>query len=369
MRRTRRVKTAVIALTASALLASANGSAQAEEPQFSAGARLPDVTVDRNTTEPGSVRDFWTPERIAKAKANPADVGVAHLPPVNALKTAPPSKPWPDVSVSADPVPPKNPALLPKKGIQAAPSAEEGELTQSVGTPYPDRWPWILTGLLLFEHADGGLYQCSASVIVHDNRSTLWTAAHCLHTGKNGGGWHKNAIFAPGFDGSAPIDFWEKSQSIVTTSWAEETDYRYSDMGAMVLKPHPDYGYIQDVVGAYGFEFRSNSPGNDAVFSIGYPADGYNRPDSDFTGDHQMYCYGNTVDASDFNPLDDRLQMDCDMGNGSSGGPMVKNLTTSPQIVGNNSHRYTDDSGEWADIHLFSSEHGPQAVAVYEAVN
>ncbi|MFA7768243.1 hypothetical protein [Streptomyces sp. NRRL S-448] len=72
--------------------------------------------------------------------------------------------------------------------------------------------------------------------------------------------------------------------------------------------------------------------------------------------------------AGDLNPLDQRLQMGRDMGGGASGGPMIKNFTGSAQIVGVNSHRYTDSSGGWLDNRLFSSEHGAHAVTVYKAV-
>ncbi|WP_328786570.1 MULTISPECIES: hypothetical protein [unclassified Streptomyces] len=56
-------------------------------------------------------------------------------------------------------------------------------------------------------------------------------------------------------------------------------------MPAITLKPAANGARIQDVVGDYGYEFRSNSPENDSVFSLGYPANRYNRPDSDFADD------------------------------------------------------------------------------------
>jgi hypothetical protein len=47
---------------------------------------------------------------------------------------------------------------------------------------------------------------------------------------------------------------------------------------------------------------------------------------------------------------------------------MVKTLTSGAQIAGVNSHRHVDSAGEWSDNYLFSSEHGAQAVAVYNAI-
>jgi hypothetical protein len=77
-----------------------------------------------------------------------------------------------------------------------------------------------------------------------------------------------------------------------------------------------------------------------------------------------MHCEGNTVDAANLNPLDDRLQMSCDMGSGSSGGPFVRDVLTGPRIVGTNSHRYVNTSGAYTDNRLFSSNHYGHATAV-----
>ncbi|WP_412074752.1 trypsin-like serine protease [Streptomyces xanthophaeus] len=318
--------------------------------------------MERSSAKPGEVAAFWTPERIREAMANPADLDAPQPSAPAPQRTVKPA--GPDVSISADAVLPASAAGQAGLGPAAVTDA-----SRSLPSPASGQWPWQATGFLLYEHANGGTYRCTAAVIVHNNKSTLWTAAHCVHTGKTGNGYHKQMAFVPGYDGeSAPYGVWEKATSYVPTSWITDTDYRYSDMAAITLKPATNGAKIQNVVGAYGYEFRSNSPENSFVFSLGYPANGYNRPDSDFADDKMRYCTGPTVDASDFNPLDQRLQMNCDMGGGASGGPIVKGFTTSAQIVGVNSHRYTNSSGGWLDNRLFSSEHGSQAVAVYNAV-
>ncbi|MEO3754744.1 hypothetical protein [Streptomyces sp. B6B3] len=62
------------------------------------------------------------------------------------------------------------------------------------------------------------------------------------------------------------------------------------------------------------------------------------RPPSDFQyGEVLMYCYGDAVDAASWLFFDDRLKTDCDMGDGSSGGPFLvddEGIT----IAGANSH-------------------------------
>ncbi|MFD7916831.1 hypothetical protein ACFV30_40115 [Streptomyces sp. NPDC059752] len=74
--------------------------------------------------------------------------------------------------------------------------------TKSFKSPAVTQWPWRAGGFLPYAQASGDTFRCTAAVIVHDNKSTLWTAAHCLHAGKTGNGYHKNAVFVPGFDGA-----------------------------------------------------------------------------------------------------------------------------------------------------------------------
>lgn len=64
--------------------------------------------------------------------------------------------------------------------------------------------------------------------------------------------------------------------------WARNQDVYDADMGAVVLQPNSSYGNLQDYVGAFGCTFGNADHGN--AHSFGYPANGYNRPDSDFAG-------------------------------------------------------------------------------------
>ncbi|MEV6424759.1 hypothetical protein [Streptomyces sp. NPDC051662] len=103
--------------------------------------------------------------------------------------------------------------------------------------------------------------------------------------------------------------------------------------------------------------------------TVGFPAEGYNRTDLD--GEYMYFCYGNAEDNANFNPLDNRIEMDCDMGRGASGGPLViASEASGIQIVGANSHYLGDTTtGERANDDLLSSEHGVRAVNVINAVN
>jgi hypothetical protein len=89
----------------------------------------------------------------------------------------------------------------------------------------------------------------------------------------------------------------------------------------------------------------------------------------DFDSQYMRYCVGDAEDAQNWWPWDDRIELDCDMGNGASGGPMVIGVDDGdPQIVGVNSHR-DGDNGEFTSIDLYSSEHGNHAVSLINYVN
>ncbi|GGJ24214.1 trypsin-like serine peptidase [Streptomyces brasiliensis] len=213
-------------------------------------------------------------------------------------------------------------------------------------------------------------------MIVSNNKNTIWTAGHCLHEGQNGqSGFYANVTFAPAWDGDAPSPapwgIWEASNLVVPTTWANGDADKFfdADFGAAILTPLPEYGNIQDAIGAYGYRFYSGSDYNDIV-DFGYPADGYNRPDSDFNGGKElMFCQGNVEDAFKFNPLDDRMKMDCDMGHGASGGPMLTGFPQNIKIVGANSHGESDEADVLTSDNLYSSEHGSRAVFVIDTVN
>ncbi|MFJ9591000.1 trypsin-like serine peptidase [Streptomyces acidicola] len=207
-------------------------------------------------------------------------------------------------------------------------------------------------------------------MIVSNTKSALWTAAHCLHDGQSGqSGFYTNVTFVPAYrNGQAPWGTWEAQNLIVPTSFADgDIDKMIdADMGSVILKPLAPYGNIQDAMGGYGYSFSFNTDYDD-VYTLGYPTEGYNRPASDFNnGEYMMYCQGNTEDAFPFNFLDNRLKMDCDMGQGSSGGPFLTGISQDIKIVGANSHTAGDPR---SSDDLFSSEHANHAIAVINAVN
>ncbi|MFI2030509.1 hypothetical protein [Streptomyces buecherae] len=115
-------------------------------------------------------------------------------------------------------------------------------------------------------------------------------------------------------------------------------------------------------VGVLGYRFGAGSD-FDSVISSGFPGEGYQRTDMD--GFTHFFCTGNAEDAFDWNPLDDRVKIDCDMGQGASGGAI---FTTRGQIISVNSH-YESEDGARENDDLFGSEHGDEAVAVIDEIN
>lgn len=313
------------------------------------------------------IRAHWTPERMRQALRN--DLAL------------PKSSQGAERSSSRSGIPPKagarsahaaSPSTTSTTSTQfmtSAAAADEISVAQEV--PYTTAPQYALVGRLFFDDPTGAPHTCSASSIVANNKNTLWTAGHCIHMGDGTGdaGWMKNFMYIPGYrDGNGPLGAWAVKTKITPNSWMESGDLKGSDYAALVLDPHPTHGNLQDRVGAFGYLFASNVTDYSDVYSAGYPGKGYNR--TDFTGERMMFCYGNTVDAGPWNPLDDRLSMDCDMGEGSSGGSMVhgKN-STNPQIVGAISHHEADGNGNRISNDQFSSIHDSQAGNVIDAAN
>jgi hypothetical protein len=357
--------TAAAALGASALSVPAAATGSAGKTADTA------VTVAKAKKTVPDLRKYWTPERMKVAKPVP----MPRVPKPSSAAQVPTSPHLREVpsTVSADAEPPKKAA----ESRLGALSSTATEISVSQKWPGPlISWPMNATGKLFFDDLSGEPHECTASVIVSNTKSALWTAGHCIHEGTGGqAGFYQNVAFAPAWNGDAPDPapwgMWDASNLIVPDAWAnDETDKSLiADFGAVVLSPLPEYGNIQNAIGGYGYSFGSGSDYQD-ILDFGYPGDGYNRPDSDFNDAKNLFfCEGNVEDASNFNPLDNRMKMDCDMGHGASGGPMLEGFPINPQIVGANSHFEANDAGQRISDALFSSEHGVLAVNVINKVN
>ncbi|WP_432000900.1 trypsin-like serine peptidase [Streptomyces sioyaensis] len=229
--------------------------------------------------------------------------------------------------------------------------------------------PALTTGRLFYRLPDGSGHTCSASVIHASNKNTLWTAGHCVHPGGGGDGKFYDPdymTFAPDDDGGrAPHGLWEAAYVNTTKGWADDGDFA-QDVAAVEVRPQSDRGNIQEFAGSQGYHFGYGQDFSNVTF-LGYPAAGNGRS---FPGDQLTYCRDNTEDASGW-WWDERLQMVCDMGQGSSGGPWIDDLNGDGlgYIVGAMSHVYDPDTNDpdnaWSDPHGFSSNHGDGAINIF----
>jgi hypothetical protein len=341
--------------------------AAADEGSATAG---PAIDVAASDAQPGETEQFWTPERLREALANDMPEPAGHEEGEGEGESAPTTRDSGTLRASAPSVLPEN-DLVPVAAREAQPLADP--VSRSERVQYPGAWPTVVVGRLVAEMPDGSLMGCSASVINTDTENAVWTAGHCVHPGDGSGpqGFYDHIAFVPAARGDdAPWGLWEWEAVYSPQDWTREGDNEVADMAAVILQEHPLYGNMEDTLGALGYSFGTGSD-YDNVYSYGYPSDGYDRPDQDFNnGDNMMYCFGNAEDAEDWWPWDDRIELDCDMGRGASGGPMVIGAPDGDvQIVGANSHREGDDDGNFTSIDLYSSEHGDHAVSLVEEVN
>ncbi|OAH10858.1 trypsin-like serine peptidase [Streptomyces jeddahensis] len=310
-------------------------------------------------------RDYWTPERMREAIRNSAQAPAAKPPASRPDVT--------DVHGADEKQGPAalDEAVLPRTrttGLRAA--AATVSVSQEV--PYDAELSlYNVFGRLFFTGSDGQDRACSAASIVSDNKNTIWTAAHCVHAGDGSGdaGWSTNVQYVPGYrDGDGPLGAWNADQVFAAEAWTESGDNQVADMAAIVVKPSLLHGNLHDAGGgALGYRFADGATDYSDVYTAGYPGEGYNR--DDLTGERLMYCFGDTVDASSFNPFDDRLKMDCDMGAGASGSPLIYGVhDDNAQIVGAFSHT-EEFFGERVNDDMFSSEHGTYASAVIDAAS
>src|ERR671919_1216235 len=175
----RRLSVLLLALLACALVAAPAQAARVKEKAV--------------TQSNAAIQNYWTAERMAKAK--PAD----HL--IGGIG-----------------------ALQQRSSALFAPA-------QQIPPPYTSQ-PTSTNGKVFF--SDGGTpFVCSGTAVLSGNRSTVWTAGHCVHDGASG--FHTNWTFVPAYaDGSRPYGTWTARALLTTSGWANGGDLSF-DNGAAVV--------------------------------------------------------------------------------------------------------------------------------------
>jgi hypothetical protein len=262
------------------------------------------VVVRTPTHTQKEIAAFWTPERRRAAIT------------VTLPVTAPAPARWPRERTI------ESAAAHRASAPGTAPRAAAHGWRVTVG-PVAEVWqthgvrPATTIGKLYAAAHDGREIVCSASVIEANNRSTVWTAGHCVHGGPDAG-WFSMFAFEPDYhDSQAPLGTWFSDLGVTLTSWAEDGD-RTFDIGAVVMDTR-DGTRIADVTGTQGYIFGDTY--EHAAHIFGYPRGG--RPI--FNGERLTYCTGTTGPLLD-DPDTYLTSLDCDMGGGASGGPWIKDL-------------------------------------------
>jgi V8-like Glu-specific endopeptidase len=206
--------------------------------------------------------------------------------------------------------------------------------------PYP-----AMQGKVFFTEA-GVNYVCSGTALTSANRSTVWTAGHCVNDGA--GTFHSNWAFVPAYrNGSAPYGTWTARNLWTSSGWNGSGDFSY-DVGAAAVATNGRQS-LTDVVGGRGIAF--NYSRSQSFVDYGYPA----APP--FDGSKLWVCEAaHATDDTSANPA--TMGIGCDMTGGSSGG----GWTVGNTVYSVNSYGYSNQP----DV-MYGPYQGTVAQGVYNA--
>jgi V8-like Glu-specific endopeptidase len=303
------------------------------------------AAVDSHT-EAERVLGYWTRERMARAR--PADRLVASAP-VDAGGPVPAGGRPTRIAAAA-----RRPARI------AAQPVRFEERSRALGGGFawegsPEAPVAERTGKVFFT-SEGVDYVCSGSAVTSDNKDVVWTAGHCVHAGNPSGGFHTNWVFVPArHDGVNPYGIWTARILATTGRWARDGDLAH-DLGAAVTNVGgDDDAHLVEEVGGLAIWF--DQPRNQPVYAFGYPAE------DPYDGEHLVYCSGTAFDDPDDKHGLTPQGVDCDMGNGASGGPWLAKFNGSlGAVVGVNAYVYPGTA------RVFAPYQGDAARALYDQV-
>ncbi|MBP2330719.1 V8-like Glu-specific endopeptidase [Kibdelosporangium banguiense] len=259
-------------------------------PLASAAPAASDVTKapEVGALSQAQAEQYWTPERMRKARPVRQDAKAAPVGPLDA-----------------------NPVLTPG-GDQFG--------NAQVARPYTGDFKSRVTGKIFFLNPKDGLnYVCSGSVINSSGKSVVATAAHCVFQGGPAQHlWSQNLIFVPSYDNNArPLGTWSAA-----TFWIPTTYFNHGNDGivheddvASVAIQAQGASKITNVVGGLGW-VSNNSGVINGFVTHGYPQERYG-------GQNQLRCVGNGRDANGANGVTFLFTNNCVAFGGWSGGPVI----------------------------------------------
>ncbi|SEG42699.1 hypothetical protein SAMN04489712_105154 [Thermomonospora echinospora] len=220
------------------------------------------------------------------------------------------------------------------------------------------------TGRIYFSRG-GSDYVCSGTVVNAANKRTVWTAAHCLHSGGPKGVWHRNVLFVPGYrDGKSPLGRYAGLHGAVTPQWVNSTNanYRFAHDLATFTVGNSGGKRVQARTGAqgivWGYKKRTY-----AMRAFGYPV--VFLPSNKRTQGHRLYyCSGTTKGIRFHAKAPVSMSLACTMGGGASGGSWLYGMNSKGwgKVAGVNSTHSTQDN------RMFSPYQGAAAQKLYNYI-
>ncbi|WP_329538373.1 hypothetical protein OG568_59810 (plasmid) [Streptomyces sp. NBC_01450] len=210
-------------------------------------------------------------------------------------------------------------------------------------TARPEEPPYVdhaaVLGKVFFETPDGPRV-CSGTAVTdpnaHGASSLVWTAAHCVHTGKPGT-WYRNIVFVPSYNNEAlpgassadrntqkisPLGVWWADRASISPGWAQKGEasggagasFDYAVLHVR-LSDNPDAS-LERTIG-YAIPVAFNAPPVTSIPTLkiwGYPAE------TPFDGNLLFSCQDR---PTRFSPAADDptlYRIGCTMNGGASGG-------------------------------------------------
>jgi V8-like Glu-specific endopeptidase len=249
-----------------------------------------------------AVLDYWTDERLRNAI--PLDTPEADADAIAELRRY-------AAQATAEPTP--------EQVTPSREAADGGVSTLATPVAATSR----VNGKVFFRDAStGGTYVCSGAAVNSSSLRLVATAGHCVHGGP-GGTFHQNWIFVPGYDGGArPFGTFTASQIRTMNDWISYGSTGRglnSDVAFVTTNSNANGVRLVDAVGGHGIA----TSGSEYAFDLrlfGYPANLEQ-------GERQRGCAGaaatRSLDGYVFHSISG-----CDFGGGASGGPWLKDYST-----------------------------------------
>lgn len=258
----RRLAAALAALAVAGLLAPA------------AAAAFAPLTHELNRGS--GLRDFWTPERMARAES--LDAPRSLLDPLSLEAARKPLPPFTSAPVGAP---------------QSVPVRAAGKVFLKLG---------------------GKAYACSAAIVRSDRGNLIWTAGHCLRDPGLGGKFASKVAFIPAYDdGRKPFGLWKANAVGVPRGWG--LGNQHYDFGAATLAKRNGNSVEEKVRAALRFDAKPKAKQD--WTAVGYPQAGR-------FGDQMWSCESPFYRRDGFRgPGPDPIGIGCDMTGGASGGPWL----------------------------------------------